>query len=140
MNEAAEDLGMKDCHYENTHGLTGDNHKVTAAGLVKLTREAMKLPLFREIVATPQRGATVSGPGGYKRNVSWKNTNHLLGIEGYDGVKTGTTTAAGACLVSSGTRGDDSLIVVVLGAGSSDSRYVDTRNLFRWGWSQLKDK
>ena len=48
-----------------------------------------------------------------------------------------STTAAGACLVSHGTRGDHPLTVVVLGAGSSDSRYVDTRNLFRWAWKQL---
>ncbi len=138
MNEAAKDLGMGKSHYTNTHGLTDDNHKVTAAGLVKLTYAAMKLPLFAEIVATPQHGASVSGPGGYQRNVLWNNTNHLLGIEGYNGVKTGTTTAAGACLVSSGKRGDDALLVVVLGAASSDSRYVDARNLFRYGWSQLK--
>jgi D-alanyl-D-alanine carboxypeptidase (penicillin-binding protein 5/6) len=64
----------------------------------------------------------------------------LLGIEGYDGVKTGTTSAAGACLVSHGTRGDDELIVVVLGASSGDSRYVDSRNLFRYGWTQLEQK
>ena len=140
MNEAAEELGMGDSHYANTHGLTEEDHKITAAGLVKLTHAAMKLPLFREIISTPQRGATVSGPGGYKRNVLWKNTNRLLGIEGYNGVKTGTTNAAGACLVSSGKRGDDSLIVVVLGAASSDARYVDARNLFRYGWSQLKNK
>jgi len=137
MNEAAEELGLKDAHFENTHGLTDDRHKASARDLAKLACEAMKLPLFREIVATPQHGCTVNGPGGYERNVLWKNTNHLLSIEGYDGVKTGTTTAAGACLVSSGQRGDDSLIVVVLGAASSDSRYVDARNLFRWGWAQL---
>jgi len=140
MNEAAKELELGDTHFENTHGLTDDEHKASARDLAKLASEAMKLPLFCEIVATPQRGCTVSGPGGYKRNVLWKNTNHLLSIEGYDGVKTGTTTAAGACLVSSGKRGDDALIVVVLGAASSDSRYVDTRNLFRWGWSQLASK
>jgi serine-type D-Ala-D-Ala carboxypeptidase (penicillin-binding protein 5/6) len=139
MNEAAEELGMDDSHYENTHGLTGEKHKVSAADLVKLTLAAKKLPLFCEIVCTPQHGATVKGPGGYERNILWKNTNHLLEIEGYDGVKTGTTNAAGACLVSSGVRGDDSLIVVVLGATSGESRYVDTRNLFRWGWQQLED-
>ena len=37
---------------------------------------------------------------GEKRTVAWKNTNHLLGTDGYDGVKTGTTRAAGACLVA----------------------------------------
>jgi D-alanyl-D-alanine carboxypeptidase (penicillin-binding protein 5/6) len=121
----------------NTSGLTDEKHKASAKDLATLAHEAMKLPLFREVVATQQRGCTVAGAGGYKRNVLWKNTNELLGIEGYDGVKTGTTSAAGACLVSRGRRGDDSLIVVVLGSTSGDVRYVDSRNLFRWGWSQL---
>lgn len=140
MNDAAKELGMNESHFENTHGLTGKTHKASAADLLTLAHAAMEFPLFREVVSTPQRGATVVGPGGYERNVFWKNTNRLLGIEGYDGVKTGTTTPAGACLVSRGTHGDHPLIVVVLGAASSDSRYVDSRNLFRWGWSQLEQK
>lgn len=138
MNAAAKELGMKDSHFENTHGLPGKKHKASAADLAKLAAALKQIPLLQKVVATPQRGATVTGPGGYERNVLWKNTNNLLKIEGYDGVKTGTTSAAGACLVSSAKRGDDSLIVVVLGAPSSDSRYVDTRNLYRWGWSQLE--
>jgi N-acetylmuramoyl-L-alanine amidase len=55
-------------------------------------------------------------------------------------VKTGTTAPAGNCLVASGRRGDDRLIVVVLGAGSADARYADTRNLFRWAWRQRGHK
>jgi D-alanyl-D-alanine carboxypeptidase (penicillin-binding protein 5/6) len=49
-------------------------------------------------------------------------------------VKTGTTRAAGECLVASGRRAGDHLIVVILGASSSDARYADARNLFRHGW------
>ena len=63
----------------------------------------------------------------------------LLGIEGYNGVKTGTTSAAGCCLVSSGTRDGKSLYVVVLGADTSDARYVDSENLFHWAWRKLED-
>jgi D-alanyl-D-alanine carboxypeptidase (penicillin-binding protein 5/6) len=70
----------------------------------------------------------------------WKNTNRLLPIEGYDGVKTGTTSSAGACLVSCGKRGDDALLVVVLGSTSPEGRYVDTRNLFRWAWRERGDR
>ncbi len=140
MNEQAKELGLKESHFTNTHGLTDEKHKASAADLLKLASEAMKAPLFRKVVSTRQHASTVEGPGGYKRNVVWKNTNNLLGIEGYNGVKTGTTSAAGACLVSSGERGDDSLIVVVLGAPSGDSRYVDTRNLFRYGWKKLQEK
>ena len=64
----------------------------------------MQNPLFRQYVNTRQHGTTVTGEGGYERNIVWKNTNKLLAIDGYSGVKTGTTTAAGACLVSWGER------------------------------------
>ena len=93
-------------------------------------------PLFQQYVNTRQHGSKVTGQGGYERNIVWKNTNQLLGIEGYSGVKTGTTTAAGACLVAWGNREGQELIVVVLGSTSGDARYTDARNLFRWAWSQ----
>jgi D-alanyl-D-alanine carboxypeptidase (penicillin-binding protein 5/6) len=53
------------------------------------------------------------------------------------GIKTGTTTAAGACLVALGEKNGRNLIIVVLGSSSDDSRYIDTKNLFRFGWSRL---
>jgi D-alanyl-D-alanine carboxypeptidase (penicillin-binding protein 5/6) len=137
MNAAAKELGMENSHFKNTHGLTEPGHQASAADMVRLAVAARKLSLFREVTGTRQRGATVVGPGGYHRNVLWKNTNKLLEIEGYDGVKTGTTNAAGACLVSHAQRGDRELLMVVLGATSSDARYSDSRNLYRWAWNQL---
>ena len=67
----------------------------------------------------------------------WRNTNQLLGTEGYDGIKTGTTNAAGNCIVSTGERRGKRLIVVVLGAPSTEGRYADSRNLYRWAWKDL---
>jgi D-alanyl-D-alanine carboxypeptidase (penicillin-binding protein 5/6) len=136
MNRQAELLGMTDTHYENPHGLPAKDHQSSARDLVKLAYAAMQNPLFREYVSTRQHGTTVTGEGGYERNLVWKNTNKLLAIDGYSGVKTGTTTAAGACLVSWGQRDGRELIVVVLGATHTDSRYIDARNLFRWAWTQ----
>lgn len=140
MNAAAKDLGMSHTTYKNTHGLTAPGHQASAADLATLTYASMEMPLFRDLVRTRQHGYTVEGPDGYKRNVLWKNTNKLLDIEGYDGVKTGTTNAAGACLASHATRGDRQLILVVLGATSSDSRYTDSRNLYRWAWNKLEQQ
>jgi serine-type D-Ala-D-Ala carboxypeptidase (penicillin-binding protein 5/6) len=137
MNAAAAELGMENSHFENTHGLTEPGHQASAADLARLAIACRKMPLFCEVTGTRQRGATVEGPGGYRRNVMWKNTNKLLEIDGYDGVKTGTTNAAGACLVSHAVRGDRQLMLVVLGATSSDARYMDSRNLYRWAWNQL---
>lgn len=138
MNEDARQLGMTASHFKNTHGLTEVGHHTSAADLLKLAAAAMQFDLFREIVAMPRYGCTVIGPGGYRRNVVWRNSNRLLGIEGYDGVKTGTTNAAGACLIAHGNRAGDSLFVVILGSSSSDARYADVRNLFRYAWNQRK--
>ena len=88
-------------------------------------------------MACSQRGATLDSVTGYKRNIVWKTTNQLLGTEGYDGIKTGTTNAAGCCLVSTCQRDGQRLIIVVLGAPSTESRYVDARNLYRWAWNEL---
>ncbi len=137
MNRKAKELGMDSTQFNNPHGLPSAGHQTTAHDLAKLAFAAFKQPLYRTIVSTPQYGTTVDSVTGYRRNVVWKSTNQLLGIEGYDGIKTGTTGAAGACLVSTGQRNGRRLIVAVLGATSSDARYTDTRNLFRWAWKDL---
>ncbi len=139
MNHTAQKLEMESSHFVNTHGLPAMGHVSSAGDLMILAYHSMQQPLFRQYVSTVQHGCTVVGPTGNLRNLHWGNTNRLLKIEGYNGVKTGTTNAAGSCLVSHGHRGDRSLIVVVLGATSTDARYVDTRNLFRWSWNRLNE-
>ena len=137
MNAEAARLGMTKTHYTNPHGLTHDSHQSTVTDLAILARATLTNPVMGQYSSTRQRGATVAGPGGYTRNVLWKNTNELLGTEGYDGIKTGTTDQAGACLVSTGERDGKRLIVVVLGSAASESRYTDSRNLYRYGWKLL---
>ncbi len=136
MNREAKTVGMQHTQYQNPHGLTAEMHVSTCRDLLRLSWTAMQNPIFRTVISTRQHGCRVTGPGGYQRNLLWKNTNRLLPIDGYDGIKTGTTRAAGACLVSSGRRGSDHLLVAVLGSSSSGARYVDSRNLFRWAWKQ----
>ncbi len=135
MNRVAAELGLHETHFDNPNGLPAPGHHSSARDLAKLARHALAEPAFAAVVSTRKRGCTLVDGQGKQRNVVWTNTNHLLDIEGYDGVKTGTTQAAGTCLVASGHRGRDHLIVVVLGgSGTPDSRYPDARNLFRWAW------
>jgi D-alanyl-D-alanine carboxypeptidase (penicillin-binding protein 5/6) len=136
MNRTARTLGLSKTHFANPHGLPAKDHHASAGDLAKLAAAVLADPTLARVVATPQRGATLRGPDGQTRHVVWKNTNRLLDTEGYDGVKTGTTTAAGNCLVASGRRDGRHRIVVILGASASDGRYADARNLFRWAWSQ----
>jgi len=136
MNRIAKDLEMTQTNYTNPHGLPDRRHRSSALDQVLLVTKAMQNDLFRDYVRTRRHAVQVEGPGGYTRNLVWKNGNELLEITGYTGVKTGTTDAAGACLISVGSHQNEELIVVVLGSASSRSRYVDTRNLFRWAWQQ----
>ena len=139
MNRQAKKLGMRQTRFANTHGLTAEGHHASAVDLVRLAHAAMQLPLFPGYVATRQRGAVLRSADNQQRNIVWRNTNRLLPIDGYRGIKTGTTTAAGACLVSYGTRDTRTLIVVVLGSSNSEGRYIDSRNLYRWAWNQRKN-
>lgn len=140
MNEEAARLGMANTGYENPHGLTAKGHRTTASDMAKLAVAAMRNDLFREIVATRQYVCHVQSVDGYTRDAVWNNTNRLLKLEGYSGIKTGTTDPAGACLVSCATRGERTVIGVILGASCTDSRYADTRNLYRYIWQLPESK
>ena len=137
MDRSARAMGMKDTQYWNPHGLDCKGHRTTAADLLILARRFMQSPLLRSYVATRRHRATLAAANGSTRQVTWRNTNRLLGIQGYGGIKTGTTSRAGACLVSSSTRKQDQLLMVVLGSSSSRGRYVDSRNLYRWAFREF---
>jgi D-alanyl-D-alanine carboxypeptidase (penicillin-binding protein 5/6) len=139
MNRRAKALGFKEMAYKDPNGLSRDNVS-SARDLAALTFEALKDERFRVYVATRRHESELIEPDGTKRKVVWVNSNKLLDIEGYEGVKTGTTTPAGNCLVASARRGGDRLIVVVLGSTAADGRYVDARNLFRWAWLESGHK
>jgi D-alanyl-D-alanine carboxypeptidase (penicillin-binding protein 5/6) len=139
MNRTARRIGLAQTKYRLPYGDGGTetDRTTTVRDLARLAWHAMQLPLFREVVATRRYECDVRTADGGTRRAAWENTNQLLGLElGYDGVKTGTTTLAGQCLVSSGRRHGDHLYVVVLGSASENSRFVDTRNLFRWAWAK----
>lgn len=141
MNRNAARLGMTQTTYHSAFGDGGDPYLTTSTrDLVMLTTQAMKMPHFGKYVNTAHHETDVRMPDGKPRHVKWDNTNTLLKIEGYDGVKTGWTTPAGHCLVASGHRGGDHLIIALLGSATTDARNADVRNLFRWAWRQLGHK
>jgi D-alanyl-D-alanine carboxypeptidase (penicillin-binding protein 5/6) len=90
MNATAAKLGMADTHYTDPSGL--DKSTVsTAVDQLKLAEQAMKVPALAEIVAMTEATIPVAG--------LVKNYNTLLGHDGVIGIKTGSTLAAGGCLV-----------------------------------------
>lgn len=121
MNIKAASLGMDRSNFVSPHGLDRDNQYSTAYDMALITIEALKNPLFAEIVST--KSSYIPGHNLY-------NTNELLGsCPGVDGVKTGYTGKAGRCLVTTVKRGDMRLISVVLGSPTNTARANASRNL-----------
>ncbi|MDQ6675303.1 MAG: hypothetical protein M3069_31975 [Chloroflexota bacterium] len=123
---AAEDLGLADTHFVNPSGLDADGHFSSAYDLAHLARRAMREDAFREIVATPQatsEGFVLSGH------------NPLIGVyPGADGVKTGSTEAAGRVIVGSAVRAGHRVYVVVM---HTDDPLADSTALFDWVWQSF---
>ncbi|MDD4334366.1 MAG: D-alanyl-D-alanine carboxypeptidase [Desulfotomaculaceae bacterium] len=135
MNSKAAALGLFNTRFVNTNGFHHPNHYTTAYDLAKLARYALGHPKFNELVQT--REATIHWVEPPDREEKLRNSNRLLfGLyEGIDGVKTGTTSAAGNCLVASATRDGRRLIAVAL---HSDDRYRDCINMFDYGFKVVK--
>lgn len=113
MNEKARSLGLTVTHFENPNGLDAEGHVTTAKELARITAEALKNPVFAEIVSTYKK--KISGPDGSVRVVV--NHNKLLNMyNGCIGVKTGFTKKSGRCLVSAAQRESLTLIAVTLSA------------------------
>jgi D-alanyl-D-alanine carboxypeptidase (penicillin-binding protein 5/6) len=88
MNATARSLGTTHTRYTDPSGYD-DATVSTAADQVRIVEQAMRLPVFATIVATPSATLPVAG--------TVHNTNRLLGYDGFVGVKTGSTGAAGGC-------------------------------------------
>lgn len=133
MNHTARLLELKNTHFCNSNGLPHREHFSSAYDMAVITRLALKNPEFNEIVAS--RGHVISGP---KEPRLLGNTNKMLWrYQGADGVKTGTTNAAGRCLVSSATREGRRLIAVVL---HSDNRYAESIKLLDYGFANFRNQ
>lgn len=129
MDMKAQEVGAFNTTFENPNGLTAPGHYSSAYDLAVIARAALALPLFREIVASRQAKVTELT---HRHTRTIYNTNRLLGeFSGADGVKTGTTNAAGKCLVASATRHGRRLLAVVL---DSPDRWGEAARLLQWGF------
>jgi D-alanyl-D-alanine carboxypeptidase (penicillin-binding protein 5/6) len=88
MNAAARSLGMTQTRYTDPSGYD-DATVSSAADQVRVVDRAMRLPVFASIVATPSATLPVAG--------TVRNTDTLLGYDGFVGIKTGSDDAAGGC-------------------------------------------
>lgn len=149
MNEKAKEIGCLDTHFVNPNGMHSENHYSTAYDMALIARYCMKNEKFREYAVLKEASLP--------RTEYWQdeqvekngerifyNTNNLMQKDSkfyYPtciGIKSGFTTPAKNCLVSASNKNGFELISVILHAESTDdgqsARYVDTINLFNYGY------
>ncbi|MEU6428804.1 D-alanyl-D-alanine carboxypeptidase family protein [Microbispora sp. NPDC046973] len=127
MNATARELGLNDTLYVNADGLPtsrGDGYS-TARDQARLAEIALRNPVFKKVTSTSEH-STEDG------RYDWYNTNHMLGLPGAIGVKTGSTNAAGFCLAFAADRDGHRLIGIILGEDVASRRWDTAETLLDW--------
>ncbi len=153
MNLRASELGATNTYFSDTNGLSSANHYTTAHDLFLISREAMNHELFVRIVDTLSYEIPPTNTHAEARIL--KNSNALIsqdGVYGDDyiysgasGVKTGYTSAAGYCLVSTAEKNGIHLLAVLLGCngwlntGDEDyGNFSGTISLYNWAFKNFE--
>ena len=138
-NEKAQELGLKNSHFTNPHGLFDEEHYTTAYDLAIISAHALKNQQILEIVSTktatiPLKVTEQNPFGEGVRHL--KNHNKMLSLyEGAIGVKTGYTKKSGRCLVSAAKRDDLTLIAVTL---SAPDDWQDHTSMLDYGFENFE--
>lgn len=134
MNDRAQELGMKNTHFDNCTGLddTSATHLTTAYDIALMSKELMKHQFIQQYTKiwmdSLRDGKT-----------ELVNTNKLIRFyEGATGLKTGTTSKAGCCISATATRNGTSLIAVVMGADNSKDRFEGAKEMLNWGFANYE--
>ena len=136
MNAKAKELGCKNTHFANPHGLNNENHKTTPYDMALILRAAVANDTFRKIdTTTSYQFPAIKNAGartitmGHK--MMYKTDSRYY--EGIIGGKTGYTSKAGNTLVTAVERDGVRLIAVVMKA--SGTHYTDTKAMLDYGFA-----
>lgn len=140
VNAYLQEIGAKDTLFMNPHGLHHPKHQTTAHDMAILAIDAMKAPLFRQIVSTVH----FTRPKTNKQEpTTLVQGNRLLKKGQYHypkaiGVKTGYTSAAQHNLVAAAKDGDRTLVAVLLKNPEKGEMFKDAAKMFDTAFNQPK--
>ena len=141
MNVEAQGMGLTATQFSHYDGMPYPTEYSTyssPADLIRLGEQAMRLPLFRRIVA--QRSYYLAAAPGH-HGYLWQTTNALLGpYRGMLGIKTGNTDAAGNCFLFEARHGRRILVGVLLHVNPTRNGvalFTAAGKLLNWGFQRI---
>ena len=160
MNAFVTELGCKNTHFANAHGLDDESvkgfdkdtqNRTTASDMYLIAKKALENDTIVKI--SSKYGKTM--PATNKSDIRYLyNTNPLLNsysdyyYEGAIGLKTGTTDKAGTCLISSARKDGYTYISIAMKGVDNyiskgveyNSAFLMCRYMLRWAFSNIKMK
>lgn len=140
MNQEMTNLGASDSHFTNAHGLHDEQHYTTAYDMYLVFHELLQYDTFLDIINRSSYKAKFKGADGKSKTLQFQSTDRYLigrasapkGIKVIGG-KTGTTSAAGSCLILySKDASKQDFISVVLHAEGAASLYLQMNKLLEY--------
>lgn len=143
MNKYAKKWGMNDSHFANPDGFPHSNHYSSAYDMTIVAVKAFSDDLIRKTTAMTKATAHFESGG----SVTYTNTNDLINPNSSRyypycvGLKTGSHTQAGKCLVTVAqkyiktTKKTKTFIGVVYNCSSKYERYIDLKNMYNTAFS-----
>ena len=131
VNGKAKSLGAENSNFIVPDGYDADGQYTTAYDLAVIAKACLDNPYISEIVAS--YSSYERWPNG--REVTYNNTNELLNpnsqyyLPEVIGLKTGTSSLGGACIVSAAVINGNTYICAVMGS-TEDGRFQDSINIY----------
>ncbi|MFY9297440.1 MAG: D-alanyl-D-alanine carboxypeptidase family protein [Caldicoprobacterales bacterium] len=146
MNKRSRELGAKNSHFVTPDGYHDDEHFTTPYDMALISAEAMKHDMFRKIVSTRMftipDWSSLHDPNVEDETRYWRNSNALIHpndtyyYADATGIKTGYTSKALHCLVTSASRDNMELLTVVLGS-TKIGKWTDSAALLDYGFNNF---
>ncbi len=139
MNERAQELGCRDSHFSNAHGIHDPDHYTSAYDMAQIARAYFSYEDLSRIACTSTY--TAASVGKKPKEIEIYSKNKLLqgkiGLEGLVGSKTGYTDMARETLTTCAEQDGMKLICVVM-RDEPDNHYTDTVNLLKYGFENFR--
>lgn len=149
MNETAQEIGCKNTHFVNPHGLYDENQYTTAYDMLTITKYALNLPGFQKII---NEGEYQVNTNIHPEGIKFSNSNPMMFeseeyyFKGTKGIKTGKSGQTGRCLAAKASQNGSNYLVIIMDSpleidGEESFTHIeDASVLFKWAFENIEDK
>lgn len=151
MNKQAEEIGCKNTHFTNAHGLYDENQYSTAYDMFLITKYAMNIPGFQKII-NERDYQTVTNIHTAENVLRFSNANPMMFederyyFKGTKGIKTGKSQQSGRCLAVKASQNGSNYLAIIMDAplevgGEEEFTHIeDAIMMFNWAFENIEEK